>query len=63
MKKILLLRLLAMMPFAMASLVLQSETCHTSKLNCSAKKNVQAETLHEQNKFPFPSEEGFLIKI
>jgi hypothetical protein len=63
MKKNLLCRLLAIMIFATASLVLKSETCHTSKLNSSAKKTIQSETANEQNKFLFPSEEGFLIKI
>ncbi len=64
MKQTVVLRILAIILFVLASVAIKSETCCNPKLTCVLKKNVQAETFHQQNEFPlFPSDEGFLIKI
>ncbi len=64
MKQNVFLRMFAIILFVFASVGIKSETCCNSKFICALKKEVQAETFHQQIEFPlFPSEEGFLIKI
>jgi hypothetical protein len=64
MKQNVFLRMFAIILFVLASVAIKSETCCNSKFNCVLKKNIQSETLNQQNEFPLlPSDEGFLIKI